>query len=107
MRAYGTDGEKALILAAADAFPFATHLRCANHLKDDHLRKQLLPEKVVNEVVYDIFGNSNEKGLMHATHKEFDEKLLILQKRWNNLEMVYRPEPTVFKWFSGNIASVI
>ena len=51
-------------------------------------------------MVYDIFGNSNEKGLIHATHKEFDEKLLILQKRWNNLEIVYRPNPTVFKWFS-------
>ena len=100
LRAYGTDCEKALVLAAADAFPFVIHLKCANHLKDniiDHLRKQLLPEKVVNEVVYDIFGNSNEKGLIHATHKEFDEKLLILQKRWNNLEIVYRPNPTVFK----------
>ena len=51
LQAYGTDGEKALVLAAADAFPFAIHLRCVNHLKDniiDHLRKQLLPEKVVN-----------------------------------------------------------
>ena len=71
------------------------------------MRKQLLPEKVVNEVVYDIFGNSNEKRLIHATHKEFDEKLLILQKRWNNLEIVYRPNPSVFKWFSSNIAPVI
>ena len=47
LRAYGTDGEQALPNAAADAFPFATHLRCANHLKDNisaYLHKQLLPE---------------------------------------------------------------
>ena len=31
LRAYGTDGEQALSAAAAEAFPFATHLRCANH----------------------------------------------------------------------------
>lgn len=47
---YGTDGEKALVLAGAEAFLFATHLRCAYHLKDNiigHLQKQLLPENVV------------------------------------------------------------
>ena len=35
LRAYGTDGEQALSNAAAGAFPFATHLRCANHLRDN------------------------------------------------------------------------
>ena len=31
LRAYGTDGEQALSAAAAEAFPFATHLRCRSH----------------------------------------------------------------------------
>ena len=69
LRAYGTDGEQALVQAAADAFPFLTHLRCANYLKDnisDHLRKQLLPENVVKEIIYDVFVTSTERGLcMH------------------------------------------
>ena len=70
LRAYGTDGEQALSNAAADAFPFATHLRCTNHLRDNvtaHLRKQLLPEAVIKEVLNDIFSTASEKGLIHAT----------------------------------------
>ena len=58
LRAYGTDGEQALSAAAANAFPFATHLQCANHLKDNimaHLHKQLLPESVIKEILNDIF----------------------------------------------------
>ena len=66
IRAYGTDGKQALSNEAADAFPFAIHLRCTNHLKDNitmHLRKQLLPECVVKEILYDIFGTATEKVL--------------------------------------------
>lgn len=64
VRAYGTDGKQALSSAAADAFPFATHLRCVNHLRDnvtDHLRKLLLPEAVIKEVLCDIFGTAHRK----------------------------------------------
>ena len=110
LRAYGTDGEQALVQAAAGAFPFATHLRCANHLKDnitDHLRKQLLPENVVKEIIYDIFGTSTERGLIHASNKDFDGKLLLLQRRWDELEKIYKPNPCVFTWFTGNMVSVI
>lgn len=35
LKAYGTDGEKAISNAASKVFPFAVHLRCANHLKDN------------------------------------------------------------------------
>ena len=50
LKVYGTDGEQAITNAASEAFPFAVHLRCANHLKDnitDHLHKMLLPDAVV------------------------------------------------------------
>ena len=53
LRAYRMDGELALSAAAAEAFPFATHLRCANHLKGNitaHLHKQLLPDSVITEI---------------------------------------------------------
>ena len=66
LRAYGTDGEQALSNAAADAFPFAIHLWCTNHLKDNitmHLQNQLLPECVVKEILSDIFGTATEKAV--------------------------------------------
>ena len=66
LRAYGTDGEQALSTAAADAFPFATHLRCANHLKDNitsHLHKQLLPEAVIK--VISLVQQMNRASFMH------------------------------------------
>ena len=54
LRAYGTDGEQAISIATAEAFSFATHLRCANHLKDNivtHLHKQLLPQCFIKEIL--------------------------------------------------------
>jgi len=81
LRVYVTDGEQALTAAAAEAFPFATHLRFANHLKDNipaHLHKQLLPETVFKEILSDIFGTASEKGLIHSSNVDFNAKL---QKR--------------------------
>ena len=99
LRAYGTDGEQALSAAAAEAFPFATHLRCANHLKDNitsHLHKQLLPESVIKEILSDIFGTANEKGLIHALDGEFGAKMKIIQKRWDSLEKPHKKIPAVY-----------
>jgi len=82
LRAYGTDGEQALYNAAADAFPFAIHLRCVNHMRDNitaHLCKQLLPESVIREVLKDTFGTATEKGLVHTSDEEFDDKLKLPQ----------------------------
>ena len=53
LKVYGTDGEQAITNAASEAFPFAVHLRRANHLKDnisDHLRKMLLPDAMIKEI---------------------------------------------------------
>ena len=110
LRAYGTDGEQAISIAAAEAFPFATHLRCANHLKDNivaHLHKQLLPQCVIKEILSDIFGTATEKGLIHALDREFDTKVKVLQNRWNLLEKPYKKEPVVYRWFVLHIAPVI
>ena len=112
LRAYGTDGEQALSNAAAPAFPFATHLRCANHLRDNittHLRKQLLPEAVIKEVLSDTFGTASEKGLIHASEKEFDDKMKLLQRRWDLLEKQHKATgaAVVFKWFRLHVAPII
>ena len=101
MKAYGTDGEQAITNAASEAFPFAVHL---NHLKDnitDYLRKMLLQDAVVKDDLREIFSTSSEKGLIHATAREFDTKLSVLEKCWEILEKQHVvTTPKIFKWFS-------
>lgn len=108
LKAYGTDGEQAITNAASEAFPFAVHLRCANHIKDnitDHLRRMLLPDAVVQDVLRDTFGTSSEKGLIHATAREFDAKRSVLEKRWEKQHDITTPK--IFKWFRLHVASII
>ena len=111
LKVYGTDGEQAITNAASEAFPFAVHLRCANHLKDnitDHLRKMLLPDAVVKDVLRDIFGTCSEKGLIHATAREFDAKLSVLENHWEILEKQHDiTSPKIFKWFRLHVAPII
>ena len=100
LRTCGTDGEQGLSNAAAEAFPFAVHLQCVNHLRDNmtaHLHKQLLPEDVIKEVLKDVFGTCTETGLIHASNKEFDAKLQLLKNRWDLLEKPYKTCPVVFR----------
>lgn len=109
LRAYGTDEEIALANAAADAFPFATYLRCVNHLKDNimaSLHKQLLPESVIKEILKDIFS-STEKGLIHSSEQEFCAKLKLLEARWDAIEKPHKNTPMVFRWFKLHMAPVI
>ena len=111
LKVYGTDGEQAITNAASEAFPFAVHLRCANHLKDnitDYLRKMLLPDAMVKDVLRDIFGTTSERGLIHATAREFDAKLSVLEKRWETLEKQHNiTTPKIFKWFRLHVAPII
>ena len=87
------------------------HLRCANHLKDnisDHLRKMLLPDTLVKQVLSDIFGTSSEKGLIHAASKDFDAKLNLLEKRWEMLEKQHDiTTPKILRWFRLHVAPII
>ena len=88
LTSFGTDGEQALINAASQAFPFAVHLRCANHLKDnisESLCKMLRPDALVREVLRDIFGTMTERGLIHAPQKEFDSKLASSNNTYTHL----------------------
>ncbi len=111
LKAFGTDGEQALINAASEAFPFAVHLRCALHLKDNitaNLRKMLTPDRLIKEVLRDIFGTGAERGLIHASSKEFDSKLCVLEKRWQALEMEHGIHtPRVYQWCRLHVFSVV
>ena len=110
LKAYGTDGEQAIGNAASEAFPFAVHLRCAIHLKDNitvNLRKMLVPDEMIKQVLADTFGTSIEKGLIHASSQEFPEKLKIIEQRWEAHEKTYKVKSGIFKWFKINIAPII
>ena len=65
----------------------------------DNLHKMLLPDAVVKDVLRDIFGTSSEKGLIHATAREFDAKLSALERRWEMLEKQH--DVTTPKYSSG------
>ena len=62
MKAFGTDGEKALVNAFENAFPNAIHVRCFKHFRDniEHKLKSLnLESASCEEILADIFGTSD------------------------------------------------
>ena len=83
LRAFGTDGEKALVDAFSHEFRYAMHLTCFNHFRQNVKRKlQELqyPESSMKEILGDIFGckqgSTFSEGLVDSnSDEEFDEKL--------------------------------
>lgn len=59
IKAFGTDGELALVTGFQNAFPDAIYLRCFKHFKDncqDKLRALNLDDPSTKEILADIFG---------------------------------------------------
>jgi hypothetical protein len=57
--AYGTDGEEELFKALKYNFPYAVHLRCFMHFRENcktQLKKSNVPEAHQKEILADIFG---------------------------------------------------
>ena len=57
--AFGTDGEEELYRAMAFNFPYAIHLRCFNHFRDnckEQLKNSNVPEDAQKQFLSDIFG---------------------------------------------------
>ena len=57
--AFGTDGEEELSKAMKYNFPYAIHLRCFNHFRDNckaQLRLSNVPDQAQKEFLSDIFG---------------------------------------------------
>ena len=85
---YGTDGEKALAEGFGRPLPFAIHLMCAIHMKDniDSKLTQLgIRAPIAEEYRADIFGknvgSSPRHGLIDAsTPAEFDTKMESLSE---------------------------
>ena len=87
---YGTDGEKALSEGFGRPLPFALHLMCDIHMKDNidsKLTELGIRAPVAEEYRADIFGKnvgSNRRpGLIDASNPaEFDTKMESLSEEW-------------------------
>lgn len=87
---YGTDGEKALSEGFGRPLPFALHLMCDIHMRDniDSKLSQLgIRAPVSEEYQTDIFGKNigsiRIAGLIYASNPaEFDAKVVSLSEEW-------------------------
>jgi len=95
IKAFGTDGELALVNAFENAFPNALHLRCFKHFRDNiesKLKSLNLMPSSCEEILCDIFGVTDSEqtqlGLVDAVDTtDFASKLNALEERWNHFEM--------------------
>lgn len=93
LKAFGSDGEKAIYQAFGDIFPNAVHLRCEIHMRDNvdaKLKVLGISEAVAKEMTADLFGtylgNEKYKGLVDAESKdEFEAKLESLGCKWSSV----------------------
>ena len=87
---YGTDGEKALAEGFGRPLPYALHLMCDIHMKDNissKLAELGIPAVIAEEFRIDIFGKNigknRQPGLIDClTPGEFDEKMQSLTEAW-------------------------
>ena len=113
LRAFGTDGEKALYSAFHTVFERATHLRCFLHFKgnlEEKLREYDIPKHVRIEFLRDVFGNPSdlEDGIVDAdSDGEYEAMVQSLQVVWDERERMYNNPPQFYDCFVRNYKSEI
>ncbi|XP_066929918.1 uncharacterized protein [Clytia hemisphaerica] len=118
LRAFGQDGEKAILDAHIDEFPFAWSFICSVHIArniEEYIKSTLhLGDSFYSCVVKDVFGSSAAEGLYHSPSRtEFDLNLAKLKTRWNELETEERKKlklsdkPQFFQYFIKNKAEIL
>lgn len=115
LRAFGTDGEKALADAFSHEFHYAVRLTCSIHCRRN-VKTQLqdlgYPESARREILDDLFGcqhgNTFSEGLVDSVNaKEFSQKLDILERRWDEITKTCSAQPGFYDWFTRNKAATI
>lgn len=108
VRAFGTDGEAALVDAFSHEFHYAIRLTCFIHFRRNikkRLHDQGFPESEARVVLDDIFGCQQghvfSEGLVDCkSEEEFSSKLSSLELRWDNIEGANPSiQPGFFTWF--------
>ena len=113
LRAFGTDGEAALVNALSVSFPKACHLRCFLHFKgniEQKLKELRIPGDVARKFVEDIMGKPLHfvLGLVDASDPaHLDELLSKLENVWNKREEPFNSPPVFFSWFKRYERDVI
>ena len=110
--AFGTDGEEALVKAFKQQLQFAVHLRCFRHMRQDIRRKLItdmgFPDDIFSEILADVFGKREGptffEGLVDCNSEdEFNNKLDMLEERWDGFEALRSKVPDAyidfFTWF--------
>ena len=95
MKAYGSDGESALIKALELEFPFALGFLCRTHIArniEHKIKSDLhLSNCFYTTVVKDVFGDKQHQGLVNCNNRaEFDLNLSKLKVKWDRLEQQER-----------------
>lgn len=107
LRAFGTDGEKALFDAFTHDFRYAIRLTCFIHFRQNIKRKLQefnYPESEIKEILDDIFGcrqgSTLSEGLVDSSsEEEFDRKLALLEEKWRRIQEVHCLESGIHQWF--------
>ena len=118
LKAYGSDGELALIQALELEFPFALGFLCRTHILRN-IERMIKTELHLSDSFYkmisqDIFGNKEQRGLVDCDNRnDFDENVSKLKVKWNKREEKERERkkmpasPKFFIYFQKNKSEVI
>lgn len=110
LRAFGTDGEKALADAFSHEFRYAIHLTCFIHCRQNikrELQELGFSDTARMEILKDIFGhqegNTFSEGLVDCMDEnDFNEKLEIAKGHWAELEKSDGAKSGFYSWFVQN-----
>lgn len=117
VRAFGTDGQEALIEALSHGFPAAVQLRCFIHFKrniTEKLTEYGVSGAVADEFLADIFGKKSGsiyfEGLVDSTSEEdFNHRLKKCKEVWDAREMAKTKTkiPKFYDYFSRYKAKAV
>ena len=97
LRAFGRDGENAILEAHTMEFPYSVGFRDSVHIRrniEEYVKTdEKLSDSFFREVCKDIFGDRQTEGLYHClTRTEFDNNVEKLKVKWNTMEIKERRE---------------
>ena len=110
VRAFGTDGEKALADGFTHEFRYALHLTCFIHFRRNikqQLQERDFPSHAISEIIDDVMGCQKGsvfcEGLVDcSSHDEFQQKLVLLKERWEKFD-----GEGFYEWFCEHKAAIV
>ena len=118
LKAYGSDGESALIKTLDLEFPFSYSFLCRTHFVrniENKVKSELhLSDALFRVVLKDVFGDKHQQGLVDCNSRaEFELNLSKLKVKWDGLELEERKKKKMpqdakfFLYFEKNKAESI